>query len=214
MYLPSMFEQDNPERLHELMRQYPFATWITLSQGGLLINHIPFVLDTSRGEQGVLMGHVARANPVWREFSPTLSSVVVFQGPQAYVTPSWYAGKEAHGKVVPTWNYAVVHVQGIPRVVEDRTAFLALLERLTAANEAAFTTPWKITDAPADYIDKTMNAIVGIEIPIQRIEGKWKMSQNRDNADREGVIAGLQAQGTEQSLATADWVASLSQEIK
>lgn len=214
MYLPSMFEENNPERLHSLMHQYPFATWITLSPGGLLVNHIPFVLDTSRGEQGVLMGHVARANPVWREFSPTLPSVVVFQGPQAYVTPSWYAGKEAHGKVVPTWNYAVVHVQGIPRVVEDRTAFLALLERLTAANEATFTAPWKITDAPADYIDKTMKAIVGIEIPIQSIEGKWKMSQNRDNADREGVIAGLQAQGSEQARATAEWVATLSQENK
>lgn len=214
MYLPAMFNEKSPYRLHELIRQFPLATWVTLGASGLMVNHIPFVLDAAQGEHGVLLGHVARANPVWREFSSTLPSVVAFQGPQAYVTPSWYAGKAAHGKVVPTWNYAVVHVQGIPRVVEDRTAFLALLERLTAANEAAFSAPWKISDAPADYIDKTMNAIVGIEIPIQRIEGKWKMSQNRDNADREGVVAGLQAQASEQSQATAHWVAALSQENK
>lgn len=212
MYLPLMFEENDTRRMHALIAEYPFATWITLGSNELLVNHLPFVLDTSRGEHGVLMGHVARANPVWREYSRAQPSIVAFQGPHAYVSPSWYASKAEHGKVVPTWNYAVVHVHGIPRVVEGRQEFLALLERLTDANEASLPSQWKVSDAPADFIDKTLNAIVGIEIEIQRIEGKWKMSQNRNNADREGVIAGLQARDA--SSETALWMQRLRDETE
>lgn len=206
MYLPEVFAETGSDRLHGLIRDYPLATWITLSHSGLLVNHIPFVLDMSRGEHGVLLGHVARANPVWREFSREMPSVAVFQGPQSYVTPSWYAGKAAHGKVVPTWNYTAVHVQGFPRIVEDREAFLALLNALTDANEAAFPQPWKVADAPREFLEKTLNAIVGIEIPVTKIEGKWKISQNRDEADRLGVVNGLKALENEQADAMADLV--------
>lgn len=206
MYLPRAFAEHDPRNLHTLIQQHPLGTWITSGESGLLINHIPFVLDISRGEHGVLMGHVARANPVWQQFSRVVPSVVVFNGPQAYVSPSFYASKAVHGKVVPTWNYAVVHAHGIPRVVEDRGEFLHLLERLTEAQEAAREHPWKVSDAPAEFIEKTMQAIVGIEIPIDRLEGKIKNSQNRDNEDRESVAAAFMQSEDEQAKALARWM--------
>lgn len=195
MYLPEHFAETDPRVLHALIDAHPLGAWVTLGAGGLLVNHIPFLLDADRGQYGTLVGHVARANPVWRSFSTTVESVIVFQGAETYVTPSWYPSKRAHGKVVPTWNYAVVHAHGIPRAVEDPAWLLQLVTRLTERHEAARAAPWKVSDAPADYTARLLEAIVGIEIPIARLVGKWKVSQNRTAADRLGVADGLLERG-------------------
>jgi transcriptional regulator len=205
MYMPAHFEETRPEVLHALLRAHPLATWVVQGGDGLLVNHIPFLLDADRGPHGTLVGHVARANPVWRSLAP---SVAVFQGAQAYISPSWYPTKRAHGKVVPTWNYAVVHVHGMPRAIESRDEVLAIVTRLTQTHEAASAVPWSVSDAPSDYIDQMLKAIVGIEIPIERWVGKWKASQNRSAPDRLGTVAGLRQRGDEQSLAMAALVAS------
>jgi transcriptional regulator len=196
MYLPAHFEETRPEVLHALMQAHPLATWISQRDGELVVDHVPFLFDASRGAHGTLIGHVARANPVWRQPSP---SVLVFQGPQAYVSPSWYPSKREHGKVVPTWNYAVVHAHGLPRAIEDAAGVLQIVSRLTATHEARQAQPWQVADAPADYIDKLLGAIVGIEIPVERLVGKWKVSQNRSAADRHGVAAGLLAAASPQA---------------
>ena len=202
-YLPQHFEESDPATLHALVRAHPLATWVVpQTDGELLVNHIPFLLDADRGPHGTLVGHVARANPVWRALTAA-ATVAVFQGPEAYVSPSWYPSKPIHGKVVPTWNYAVVHAHGIARVFDDREQLLALVTRLTALHEAALPQPWQVADAPVAYIDTMLGAIVGIEIPVQRWVGKWKVSQNRAQDDRRGVVAGLQAQGTAQADAMA-----------
>jgi len=203
MYTPPAHQETDPDVLHALMRAHPLGTWIAPSGDELVVNHVPFLLDASRGERGTLVAHVARANPVWRTFSRTADSVVVFQGPQGYVTPSWYPAKREHGKVVPTWNYAVVHAHGRPRAIEDRERLRALVTRLTDTHEATGPAPWSVHDAPRAYVDQMLEAIVGIEIPIARLEGKWKTSQNRPQADRRGVAEGLEARGDEASLAMA-----------
>jgi transcriptional regulator len=146
------------------------------------------------------VGHVARANPVWRSLGP---SVAVFQGPQAYISPSWYPSKRAHGKVVPTWNYAVVHAHGLPRAIESRDELLAIVTRLTQVHEADSAVPWAVGDAPADFLEQVLKAIVGIEMPVERLIGKWKVSQNRSAPDRLGIVAGLQQLADAQSLAMA-----------
>ncbi len=197
MYQPAHFRITDPATLHALLRAHPLGTWVTQQAGGLTADHIPFLYDA---ERQVLLGHVARANPVWQAEGPSL---VVFQGPQAYVSPSWYPSKQAHGKVVPTWNYAVVHVHGTARAFDGREELLALLQHLTHAHEQGQAQPWSLADAPAGYIDQLLGAIVGIEIAVHRIEGKWKMSQNRPAADRAGVAAGLQQQGGDEALAVA-----------
>ncbi|MEW6706247.1 MAG: FMN-binding negative transcriptional regulator [Pseudomonadota bacterium] len=200
MYQPSHFQITEPALLQALMAEHPLGTWVTQRDGGFTADHIPFLYDAGRG---VLLGHVARANPVWQAAGPSL---VVFQGPQAYISPSWYPGKQAHGKVVPTWNYAVVHVHGTARAFDDKPSLLALLQRLTETHERAQAAPWSVSDAPADYIDQLLGAIVGIEIAVQRIEGKWKMSQNRPAADRAGVVAALQQQGSDTACSVAEEV--------
>ncbi|WP_295952346.1 FMN-binding negative transcriptional regulator [Rhodoferax sp.] len=206
-YLPKHFEETDPATLHALVRAHPLSTWVVpQTDGELLVNHIPFLLDADRGPHGTLVGHVARANPVWRALTAA-ATVVVFQGPEAYISPSWYPGKPVHGKVVPTWNYAVVHAHGTARVFDDRTQLLALVTRLTALHEAPQAQPWQVADAPADYIDTMLGAIVGIEIPVQRWVGKWKVSQNRTLEDRLGVVAGLQTRG----MAETDAMAALVQ---
>ena len=199
MYLPKHHEESAVPVLHSLITAHPLGTWVTQGDAELVTNHIPFLLDPDRGENGTLVGHVARANPVWHSFSTTMNSVVVFQGAEQYITPSWYAAKQAHGKVVPTWNYAVVHAHGLPRAIEDREWLLDLLNRLTDLHEAEHATPWKVADAPAEYIDRLAQTIVGIEIPIARLVGKWKVSQNRSDADKLGVVAGLLARDDERS---------------
>ena len=197
-YLPKHFEETDAATIHALVRAHPLSTWVVpQTDGELLVNHIPFLLDAERGPHGTLVGHVARANPVWKALNDAAAAatVVVFQGPEAYISPSWYPSKPATGKVVPTWNYAVVHAHGTARTFDDRAQLLALVTRLTTLHEAPQVQPWQVADAPADYIDTMLGAIVGIEIPVQRWVGKWKVSQNRTPQDQLGVVAGLQAKG-------------------
>lgn len=203
MYLPSHFEPPDAAALQRLIVAHPLATWVTSDGSGLVVNHVPLLYDAARGPHGTLVGHVARANPVWRHPAP---SVFVFQGPQGYVSPGWYPGKRAHGKVVPTWNYAVVHAHGTPRAVEDRDALLAIVTRLTEHHEAAQAVPWRVGDAPREYIAQMLGAIVGIEVELERLVGKWKLSQNRAAADRQGVVAGLRHGGGDEALALASLV--------
>lgn len=202
-YLPSHFEETDRATLHALVRAHPLGTWVVQHQGELLVNHIPFLLDAGRGEHGTLVAHVARANPVWQALATGTPSVVVFTGPQAYVSPNWYPGKHTHGKAVPTWNYAAVHAHGRPHSFDDPARLLELVTRLTQHHEAAQAQPWQVTDAPPEYVRGLLKAIVGIEIPVQRWIGKFKLSQNRPLADRLGVVAGLTGQGGADALATA-----------
>jgi transcriptional regulator len=195
VYTPSHFEESRPEVLRQLIATHPLGTLVTLTSGGLDANHIPFEF-AAEGPHGTLRGHVARANRVWQDFSRDTAVLVIFQGAQAYITPSWYvATKPESGKVVPTYNYCVVHAHGPLRVIDDREWLRGMVTRLTQRFEGARAAPWQVTDAPADFIDKQLGAIVGIEIPITRIAGKWKVSQNRPEADRAGVAAGLKAEG-------------------
>ena len=191
MYVPKHFEEWDITVLHALMRSQPLGAWVTQADGTLVVNHIPFLVDSEKGEHGTLIGHVARANPIWKSFSREMASLVVFQGPQAYISPSWYPSKHEHGKAVPTWNYAVVHAQGLPHAIEDRDWLRQHVTRLSDTHESGQAVPWSVSDAPPDYIDKMLTAIVGIEIPIITLAGKWKVSQNRPLADKLGTIAGL-----------------------
>ncbi len=195
MHIPRQFEEARVDVLHALMRDYPFASLITSGESGLDVNHLPFVLSPTPQPYGTLRCHVARANPVWRDLSTSMEAVVVFHGPHTYISPSWYPSKQEHGKVVPTWNYAVVHAYGQPRIVEDADWLTGLVSALTSQHESEQNSPWHVSDAPADFIDKMIRSIVGIEIPLRRIYGKWKQSQNRSLADRHGVVAALENRG-------------------
>ena len=207
MYLPSQTEERDVNVLHALIRSHPLGAWVTNGPAGLIANHLPFLLRVD-GDTATLVGHVARANPVWQSFSTSEPSLVMFQGPEAYVSPSWYPGKHAHGKAVPTWNYAVVHARGMPRAIEDGDWLLQHVTQLSDTHEATQILPWKVADAPADYIDKMRRAIVGIEIPIATLMGKWKISRNRPIADQYGVVAGLQSRATDSAVAMASLMAS------
>jgi transcriptional regulator len=190
MYMPPHFAQHDPAALHALMREHPLAALVSLGDGGLTADHLPLEFDATAGERGTLFGHVARANPLWRAAAgkPVLA---VFGGPQAYVSPSWYPSKAATHKVVPTWNYTVVHAHGVLEAVEDAPWLRALVGRLTDHHEATRPTPWAVDDAPSDYVQQMLRAIVGIRIPLKRLVGKWKVSQNRSETDRRGVADGL-----------------------
>jgi len=190
MYQPSAFREERLETLHALIRSHPLATLITGGAGGLIANLVPFTLADG-GERGVLRAHIARANDQVEPLSAGAETLVVFQGPESYITPSWYASKREHGKVVPTWNYVVVQARGTPHVVDDPTWIRAQIGDLTATQENQRSAPWKVTDAPEAYISGQMKAIIGVELPISAIEGKWKVSQNRSAADRQGVQEGL-----------------------
>jgi len=203
MYLPTHFAETRPEVLHAALRDHPLGLLITQDAAHAVdVNPIPFLFDATRGPHGTLRGHVARANPVWREASAAHDTVVVFQGPQAYVSPGWYATKAESGKVVPTWNYVTVVARGTLRVIDDRDWLRGLVGALTAQHEAAQAVPWKVDDAPPDYIDTMLNAIVGIEIELASLQGKWKVSQNRPAKDREGVAQAL-GHGDAQAAAMA-----------
>lgn len=190
MYQPSHFKQEDAAELHALMRAHPLAVLVSQGAEGLTADHVPLEMDASAGPDGTLRGHVARANPLWRHAAnqPVLA---VFRGPQAYVSPSWYPSKAETHKVVPTWNYAVVHAHGSLRVVEEAPWLHQLVSRLTEHHEHARAVPWAVSDAPHDYIEQMLRAIVGIEIPVERLVGKWKVSQNRSESDRQGVAQGL-----------------------
>ena len=191
MYLPSHFAEARVDVLHDLIRAYPFGTLVVLASNGLDANHIPFEIDPEPAPFGTLRGHLARANPLWKDFAAQVDALAIFQGPHTYISPSWYPTKKEHGKVVPTWNYAVVHAMGPLRVIDEQAWVRRFVEQLTQRHEAHRSDPWKVTDAPADFVDTMTSAIVGIEIPISRLTGKWKVSQNRPEKDRAGVVEGL-----------------------
>jgi transcriptional regulator len=189
MYLPKHFEQTDRALLAALMRERPLATLIVATPDGPTADLLPLEFVSDEGAHGVLRGHVARANPLWRHAGA--AALAVFTGPEAYVSPGWYASKREHGKVVPTWNYTMVQARGTLRAVDDAPWLHALVNRLTDHHEAKQAAPWKVSDAPDDYVAQMLRAIVGIEIELVSLVGKWKVSQNRGEADREGVAAGL-----------------------
>ena len=194
MYLPKHFEETRAEVLHQLLRAHPLGLLVTQPGGELRADSIPFMLDAQRGPHGTLVAHVARANTLWREAADG-QALVVFQGAQAYVSPSAYPSKAEHGKVVPTGNYIMAQARGRLRAIDDPAWLHALVSRLTERHEASRAVPWEVSDAPLDYIEKMLGAIVGIEIQIEAITGKWKVSQNRSAADRDGVARTLAAEG-------------------
>jgi transcriptional regulator len=201
LYIPKHYENDDLAALRALAGAHPLGTWVLVDDGKIVVNHIPFLVEPRGSGFGTLVGHVARANPVWHSLAHAGESVVIFQGPDAYVSPSWYPSKKEHGKVVPTWNYAVVHAFGGARAIHEHAWLMALVEKLTQAHESGMPSPWRVADAPADYVARRLDAIVGIEIPVRRIEGKWKVSQNQRPADRFGIAAGLRARPESAAMA-------------
>lgn len=203
MYIPKHFAEPEIAVLHQLMRAYPLSTLVTLSPSGLNADAIPLHLSPEPSPFGTLRGHVARANPLWKDTMGNTEVLAIFHGPDAYITPSWYPTKAETGKAVPTWNYAVAHAYGTLRVVEDSAWLRAHLDALTAHNEAAFPEPWQLDDAPPDFIEKMMGAIVGVEIVITRLIGKWKTSQNQSAQNQAGVVCGLRTGTHPEALAMA-----------
>ena len=194
MYQPEHFRVDDVAQMHALMHARPFATLVSVGVIGLYASHLPTVLK-EEGQYGVIEFHLARANPHCRELGEAGEALMIFQGPEAYVTPSWYPSKAAHGKVVPTWNYAAVHAYGRPAVMDDADWLRRHVSELSAQQEAGSARPWAVTDAPERYIDVMLRGIVGFRFEVARLEGKWKMSQNREMPDRTGVVAGLGSRG-------------------
>ena len=197
MYVPAHFAEHRPEQLQQLIRQYPLGVLITHGDEGLDANHLPFELLADQGPCGTLIGHVARANPLWREATDGLDVLVVFRAEEAYLSPNWYPSKHEQHRQVPTWNYRVVHAHGRLRVRDDEKFVRGVVARLTRTHEArsGAEKPWKITDSSPEFIAQMLAAIVGIEIELTRLEGKFKLSQNKDARDIEGAAQGLQAQG-------------------
>ena len=210
MYVPAHFAETRLEVLHQLIHERSQAVLVTLGAEGLNANHVPFLLDLDEPPLGTLRAHVARANPMWRDFTGEVDALAIFEGPQAYITPSWYRSKEEHGKVVPTYNYITVHAYGRLRVVEDREWLRDLVQRLTDKFETPRPQRWKVTDAPEDFIETMLGAIVGLEMPVTRLLGKWKASQNRPEADRIGVAQGLRENADDEAVAMAGLVESSS----
>lgn len=204
MYVPKHYEETRIEVLHELIRANPLGVLVTLTSGELDANHIPFEIAPGPQPFGTLRGHIARANPLWRDVPRDVEALVVFQGPSAYVSPSWYPRKRETGKVVPTWFYAVVHAHGPLQIIDDKTWLRDFVETLTNRHEAGRDEPWKVSDAPADYIDNSIRAIVGIEIPVSRLIGKWKVNQHRSAEDHAGVVEGLLQEGHESAEAVVN----------
>jgi transcriptional regulator len=189
------------------MRRFPLATLVATTARGLDANHLPLVLDDSHGGLGVLRGHVARSNPAWREIPAGSEVLAIFHGDNRYISPSWYPTKREHGKVVPTWNYAVVHARGQIAWHDDPVWLRSFVEALTSLHERGSVEPWRVADAPAEFIDRQLGNIVGFEIPIAVLDGKWKVSQNRTPAERAAVVEELRARGDAASLAMAELIA-------
>ncbi len=192
MYIPKHFEQPDVRALHDLVRAAPLATLVVPSDAGLVANHIPFVLEASNTVK--LLAHIPRANPLSELATTPRDSLAIFHGPQGYVSPSWYATKREHGKVVPSWNYAVVHAHGRLRVIDDVDWVLWQVDLLTQQNEGPRAEPWAVSDAPAEYTERLARALVGLEIQVERLEGKSKASQNQPTENQQSVLAGLEAE--------------------
>lgn len=204
MYIPTQFRESDIPTIHAAIRAAGLATLVTTGPDGLLATPLPLLLDPEPAPHGTLLGHVARANPQWRRSAPEGEALAMFAGPDAYVTPSWYATKRATGKVVPTWNYVAVHAYGTVEFIEDTDWLLGLVTRLTNHHESQRDTPWAVADAPPEFTQSQLKGIVGVRLTITRLEGKWKMSQNRNAEDRAGVVEGLRADG---NATVADLVA-------
>ena len=192
MYTPDHFRVDDLPQMHALMRARPFAALVSTGAAGLYATHLPTVLKND-GPHGVIECHLARANPHWKDLAEGNEALMIFQGPGGYITPNWYPSKALHGKVVPTWNYAVVHAYGRPEVMKDKDWLRRHVGELTAQQETSEAQPWALSDAPDSYIEVMLRGIVGFRFAITRLEGKWKMSQNREAEDRKGVVTGLNA---------------------
>jgi transcriptional regulator len=195
MYQPAHFREDRTEVQHDLIRRHPLGLIVTAGPGGLIANSIPFLVDAGASELGTLRGHLARANPQWHELAAVDECLVVFQGPQEYISPSWYLTKRETGKVVPTWNYVTVHAWGQPVVIEDPVWLRRQINDLTRSQERVRPAPWNVADAPKNFVTAQVRGIVGVQIAIARIEGKWKVSQNRPEADQVGIVSGLREAG-------------------
>ncbi|HEX4597767.1 MAG TPA: FMN-binding negative transcriptional regulator [Burkholderiaceae bacterium] len=214
MYIPAHFDETRLEVLHGLIRAQPFATVATLSSDGINANHIRLHLDADQGPLGTLRGHVARANPMWSDRVADTDALAIFQGPHTYISPTFYPTKREHGKVVPTWNYAVVHARGPLRVIDDPAWLRTQLEALVTRHEAASPAPWSIADAPPDFIDRMLQSIVGFEIVISKLSGKWKMSQNQPAANRAGVVEGLRQRAGAADIEIAQLVEEASRHAR
>jgi transcriptional regulator len=210
VYLPANFKQDDLPMLHEAIRHIAFGTLVTQGSAGMEASHVPMLVDAEPGPNGMLHGHIARANPQWERVVAGAEALAIFVGPQTYITPAWYATKRATGKVVPTWNYVAIHAYGRPCFYDDPERLRKLVTRLTETHEAPRSDPWAVTDAPGQFIDGMLRAIVGFELPIERIEGKWKMSQNRPAEDRQGVLDGLAREGGPREAAVADAIRTVN----
>jgi transcriptional regulator len=195
MYLPKDFHEERVPLLHDAIRRIALGTLVTLGADGMEASHVPMLIDPEPQPFGTLRGHLARANPQWHRIAAGTEALVIFLGPETYISPSWYATKRATGKVVPTWNYVAIHAYGALRIVDDAEWLRALVTRLTETHEAKRAEPWAVSDAPADYIAGMLKAIVGFELPIARLDGKYKMSQNRPAEDRASVFEGLKREG-------------------
>ncbi|MGO4870174.1 MAG: FMN-binding negative transcriptional regulator [Roseiarcus sp.] len=203
MYEPPLHRQDDLSAQHDLIRRHPLGLLVSHGPQGLVANAIPFLVDAGASTLGTLRAHVARANGQWRELQAAGEALVVFQGPDHYVSPSWYATKRETGKVVPTWNYVMVQARGAVRVIEDEAWLRRQIAALTLSQESGRPAPWAVSDAPEDFVAAMVRQIVGVEIEIADIRGKWKASQNRNAADCAGVVEGLTADGDAQALAMA-----------
>lgn len=206
MYLPRQFQETDTAILHGLIRERSFGSLVVMTSEGLSVDHIPFILDDTSGPLGVLKGHVARANPLVKATLTDADAIAIFQGPDHYISPSWYPTKAETGEVVPTWNYVVVHAHGRPKLVDDEQWLRAQVTELTRHHEAARSASWKVSDAPESYVTKQLRAIVGIEISITRLSGKWKLGQNRPEADRQGTIDGLARETDTSAAALSAWM--------
>jgi transcriptional regulator len=195
VYVPVHFNEDRIDVLHDLMRATGLATLVSMTADGLIASHAPMMLDPDPAPYGTLIGHLAKANPHARSAEPGVRTLVIFQGAEGYITPSYYAAKTEHGKVVPTWNYSAVHAYGTLEVFDDPAELLKVVTRLTERHEAPRAQPWAVSDAPGDFVQGMLRGIVGIRVPIVRLEGKVKMSQNRPAADQPGVVDGLRRDG-------------------
>ena len=195
MYIPTHFAEDRIEILHDLIRGGGLATLVSMTADGMIASHAPMMLDPNPAPYGTLIGHLAKANPHARAADPGVQTLAIFHGPDGYITPSYYAAKKEHGKVVPTWNYAAIHAYGTLEVFDDPARLLAVVTRLTNQYETPRAQPWAVSDAPADFVQAHLRGIVGIALPIARLEGKVKMSQNRPAADQPGVVEGLRRDG-------------------
>ncbi|MFV2052770.1 FMN-binding negative transcriptional regulator [Aliiroseovarius sp. YM-037] len=206
MFQPPLFRETRIDVMQALMKAHPFATLVSAATGGLSADHIPLVIHPELSENGNIRGHLAAANPLWRKTERDVEVLAIFQGPHAYITPSWYASKQEHGKVVPTWNYAVVHAHGVLRFCRDHDWLMEHLAELTNRHEGNRATPWAVTDAPAEFLERQLKGLVGFEIEVETLNGNWKVSQNKNDQDRVGVELGLLDENTADAASMSDLV--------